>query len=442
MVFASWQPWRYANVLRGVVPSTFRYWSIQAYEIRHFSWEVSSFGRCRNTRGIITEGSLHAGGYRRVNIERQMWLIHRIVMLAFRGPPKCDEKWQVHHVDGNPGNNCLDNLEYVTASQNMTHSYEIISRRDTWQIQSRPVLCRAVGSVEWSRCPSIIAASKQLGISSGSISKSCRQGSPVKGYEFAFQDLQEDTIEGEQWRPMLDPNSGHPVPGRQVSSLGRITNRYGHVSRGHQGKCGYFFTPVFGRTMRVHRLVAFAFLEPQIAARESQVNHKDLNKGNNAVENLEYVTPAENRAHFLSNDTIIRASGRRPVWSRRHGSCETWRWHSSMLEAAKAFGLNHGLVSRCINGKSQQARGYEFKPADSQVTTSLPGEVWRDVNVHELLKDRELRTRRWCARWKKGCHFWTYIPLTPATQPLTRPDSWFETWRPSIRKGQICPAVP
>lgn len=393
MAFANWQQWRYAHALRGVVPSTFRYWSIQAYQIRHFSWQVSSLGRCRSTYGIITEGSLHMGGYRRVTIEGHMWLIHRIVKLAFHGPPKCDEKWQVNHVDGNPGNNRLDNLEYVTPSQNMIHSYATCSRRGSWQIQSKPILWRAAGSIEWSRCPSITVASKQLGISSSFISKSCRQGAPLKGYEFAFQDVQDDTIEGEQWRPMIDPNSGHPVPGRLVSSLGRITSRYGHVSRGYQDKSGYCFTQVCGQIMRVHRLVAFAFLEPQNAPRESQVNHKDLNKGNNAVENLEYVTPAENRAHFLSIGTAIRVRGCRPVMSRRHGSCETWRWHSSMLEAAKEFGLHHGSISRCVKGKFQQTGGYEFKPADSQATRSLPGEVWRDVNVHELLKDRELRTK-------------------------------------------------
>ena len=394
MAFASWQQWRYAHVLRGAVPSTFRYWSIQAYQIRHFSWHVSSLGRCRSTRGIITEGSFHEGGYRRVTIEGQVWLIHRIVKLAFHGPPEGDEKWQVHHVDGNPGNNCLDNLEYVTPSQNIIHSYATRSRRNTWQIQSRPILWRAAGSIEWSRCPSITAAARQFGISSASISKSCCQGAPFKGYEFAFQDVQEDTAEGEHWRPMIDPHSGHPVPGRLVSSLGRITSRYGHVSRGCQSKSGYYSTQVFGQIMRVHRLVAFAFLEPRHAALGSQVNHKDLNKGNNAVENLEYVTPAENRAHFLSNDVIIRVQGCRPVWSRRHGSCESWRWHSSMSEAQKIFGLHKGSVSKCVSGKCQQTGGYEFQPADSQVTRSLPGEVWRDVNVLELLKDRELRTKR------------------------------------------------
>jgi hypothetical protein len=43
------------------------------------------------------------------------------------------------------------------------------------------------------------------------------------------------------------------------------------------------------------------------------VNHRDLNKGNNAVENLEYVTPAENTAHYFSNVGFNREAGFKPV---------------------------------------------------------------------------------------------------------------------------------
>ena len=49
------------------------------------------------------------------------------------------------------------------------------------------------------------------------------------------------------------------------------------------------------KTENVHRLVAQAFIG---ALGEKQVNHKDLNKQNNFVENLEIVTAKENNYHF------------------------------------------------------------------------------------------------------------------------------------------------
>lgn len=46
--------------------------------------------------------------------------LHRLLLQAFIGPPPTPEH-ECNHIDGNPLNNSLDNLEWVTASENIQH---------------------------------------------------------------------------------------------------------------------------------------------------------------------------------------------------------------------------------------------------------------------------------------------------------------------------------
>lgn len=51
----------------------------------------------------------------------------------------------------------------------------------------------------------------------------------------------------------------------------------------------------------VHRLVAAAFFGPSVL----QINHKDLNRINNNIDNLEYVTVFENILHAFKNNVRV-----------------------------------------------------------------------------------------------------------------------------------------
>jgi hypothetical protein len=52
------------------------------------------------------------------------------------------------------------------------------------------------------------------------------------------------------------------------------------------------------KTMPVHRLVALTYLDPPPNGASTIVNHKDGNKQNNAVSNLEWTTPRGNAIHY------------------------------------------------------------------------------------------------------------------------------------------------
>lgn len=87
-------------------------------------------------------------------------------------------------------------------------------------------------------------------------------------------------------------------------------------------KCGR------NHTLMIHRLVAQAFLpNPK---NKPEVNHKDGNKQNNHVDNLEWATGSENMRH--STDTELRVY--KPVLN-----LETGIYYQTMTAAARAHNI-------------------------------------------------------------------------------------------------------
>ena len=105
-----------------------------------------------------------------------------------------------------------------------------------------------------------------------------------------------DTVEdltGELWKEVDDTEGIY-----KVSNKGRIKSLQGYeavILKPYNNKSGYARVDIMIEGKRqsklVHRLVAAAFLEPPQKI-DMQLHHKDFNKGNNAADNLCWLTAA------------------------------------------------------------------------------------------------------------------------------------------------------
>ncbi len=95
-------------------------------------YEVSNLGRVRRIkRGpahkrvfadihSYIKGRLCRNGYHRIKVGRKAYGAHRLVAIAFIPNPL--NKPDVNHIDGNKENNSINNLEWVTKTENMKHA--------------------------------------------------------------------------------------------------------------------------------------------------------------------------------------------------------------------------------------------------------------------------------------------------------------------------------
>lgn len=98
-----------------------------------------------------------------------------------------------------------------------------------------------------------------------------------------------------------------------VSSIGRVINNAGKILKPQLTRKKYhklmlwYYPNKLKKGFFIHRLVAIAFIDNP--KNLPQVNHKDCNKLNNHIDNLEWCTNHENHTHARDNGLLKSLQG-------------------------------------------------------------------------------------------------------------------------------------
>lgn len=145
-------------------------------------YKISKYGRVKNHKGRITEGSNHESGYLWVSIAPKQYLLHRLVAKTFI--PNPENKEQVNHIDGNKQNTCANNLEWCSNTENQIHKVNYGLSNCTKKIVQYDLQMNKIKEFT-----SQIKASKELNIGFTSISKCClKKQKTAGGFIFKFDE--------------------------------------------------------------------------------------------------------------------------------------------------------------------------------------------------------------------------------------------------------------
>jgi hypothetical protein len=158
-------------------------------------------------------------------------------------------------------------------------------------------------------------------------------------------------------------------PNYQISNYGNVKSlNYNHTGKEKilkptKDKKGYLRVCLSKqgklKNHKIHRLVAEAFIENQ--NNYLMVNHKDENKENNCVSNLEWCTAKYNINYGTHNQRVAESNTNHPKRSKPVLCVETGVVYPSAIEVQRQLGFSQGNISKCCTGKRKQAYSYRWQ---------------------------------------------------------------------------------
>lgn len=324
--------------------------------------EISKDGVLRNKEsGCITRGSLTASETYRFNMrstvdgKNRSPYRYQIVGIVFLGPPPTPQH-TIDHLDRKHWNDVLENLAWATKAEQAANQ-----TRPKFHSKAKPVtiICPRTGQelasfstiARFFECPRMnptkIPHSKN---NAACIYGACVKGHIAHGYRWKYCT---EPLPGEIWKD-VQVKTGTV----KVSNKGRIVNFQGTITNGSANRQGYKIVSLHAIKYSIHRLVMAAFHGED---KTRVVNHKDGDKTNNKLENLEYMTHQENAIHAV--ETGLRKTryyGKR-IQQIDPRTDQVIAEFASGAEAGRAVHRRPNYIISICNGVGDKSAGFWWR---------------------------------------------------------------------------------
>lgn len=265
---------------------------------------VSTTGQVWSSTSRIIINQQLIAGYMSVNIgyPKQFFQhVHRLVASAF-----CEnfqDKLTVNHKDGNKINNSVENLEWLTMSENRQHAVDNLPKKP--QVFNDPCEMPSM-CIELDWLPKYI---------------------------------------------ITDDGQVYSQKSNRYLTLQKNGSGYYRVYCCVNGKNKFLY---------VHKLVAEAYL-PEPTPEQTQVNHKNRNRLDNRVENLEWCTPSQNAQHSVLENPQQYGHLQKMVAQIDRYTEQVIKEYAGIKFASRETGVNSGSIVKACQGKKPSAGGYKWK---------------------------------------------------------------------------------
>jgi hypothetical protein len=162
-------------------------------------------------------------------------------------------------------------------------------------------------------------------------------------------------LDDELWKPVTI--NGLTYDNYFVSNLGRFKNYKGIIMENYKPHhSGYIYLRVNKKKYALHRLVALTFIKN--IENKPFVNHIDGNKINNTLDNLEWVTCAENNLH--SHKIRLNKGYKRKViqYDLKMNEINIF---NSIKEVSEKLSISLSCIKDVLKGKQKSTKKFIFK---------------------------------------------------------------------------------